>query len=152
MISFTLKSVIIVALMMIAAVSAKTRTGSATPYDGSLSESETSCSYSSSSLDRKWLSLFVSLNEKDFDRVEDACGKCVRVKGASSTNTRRALDVGALYVKILDKCSGKDCKKGQLSFSSDAMRTIDSYSWDTSRIRWEVVECPTSSNLRGGRN
>lgn len=152
MISFTVKSVLLVAFMMIAVVSAKTRTGSATPYDGSLSESETACPYSSSTLDRKWLSLFVSLNEKDFDKVKEACGKCVRVKGASSTNTRRALDVGALYVKILDKCSGKDCKKGQLSFSSDAMKTIDSYSWDTSRIRWEVVDCPTSSNLRGGRN
>lgn len=117
--------------------------------DCALSSSGT-CLLEKNEIDKRWQEFYAVVNEKDFkeDGGMDLCGKCVRVRGVSAGNTRTS-KIGTVYAKVVDACPSDDCKKGEIGFSQKTLDAFARYSWDRSRLKWDVVPCPERSNLRG---
>ena len=108
------------------------------------------CSLQKSDIEKRWKEFFAVINEKDFkeDGGSCICGKCVRVRGVAAGNTRTS-KIGTVYAKVVDVCSSDECKKGEIGFSEKTIDAFARYSWDSSRLKWDVVPCPERSNLRG---
>eukprot|EP00890_Picochlorum_soloecismus_P004772 jgi/Picsp_1/5296/NSC_02657-R1_hypothetical protein CHLNCDRAFT_58394 [Chlorella variabilis] len=117
--------------------------------DNAMSASGT-CSLDKSVIEKRWQEFYAVINEKDFkeDGGSGICGKCVRVRGVAEGNTRTS-KIGTVYAKVVDVCSSDECKKGEIGFSQRTIDTFARYSWDSSRLKWDVVPCPERSNLRG---
>lgn len=117
--------------------------------DCALSSSGT-CLLEKNEIDKRWQEFYAVVNEKDFkeDGGMDLCGKCIRVRGVSAGNTRTS-KIGTVYAKVVDACPSDDCKKGEIGFSQRTLDAFARYSWDKSRLKWDVVPCPERSNLRG---
>lgn len=114
------------------------------------SNEKNQCKMTESDLERKWQNYFVAMNSKDVRRAggkKKVCGQCVKVKGAASGNTR-SFKNNAVYAKIVDVCSSKDCAEGQLDFSKKALKDITSFAWDKKEIQWKITDCPKISNFR----
>jgi len=137
---------IAVLLMVSSAVSAEIKVGEATVYSGKKLRGgdESVCD-----LTKRWESRQAIISQEDFDEIEDACNKCIVIKGVATADNSRKFTRG-VYAKIAGTCSGKDCDQGALRLSASVTKAISSGAQDDSPVvNWDIVECPATSNLRG---
>lgn len=98
---------------------------------------------------RQWKNRMAIISEETFKEIEDPCNKCVVINGVATQENSRRFKRG-VYAKIADTCQGKDCEQGSLRLSSSVMKAISSSAEDDAPVvSWDIVECPSTSNLRG---
>lgn len=150
----TFATIMMILMCLTATVSAKVRTGVAYSKPFRLTK-KSACQIDPSTTDKKWTKLYAALNDRDLNNADaqsKVCGKCIKVRGASSTDTTRigsASRITAVYAKVVDVCPDGSCSTGKVHFSEDALKQLSGYEWDQAQIKYEIAECPNFTNLRG---
>ncbi|KAI8104740.1 hypothetical protein M9434_003293 [Picochlorum sp. BPE23] len=103
------------------------------------------CQFNAKKLAKRWQVYYAALNEADWKKAgvkrgkSKACGRCLKVKGLQRRRGHRQKNV---IVKIVDLCPKWACKKGNVDFSTKALKDITGYSWDRKKIQWSFTRCP----------
>ena len=102
------------------------------------------CEYKASQLDDRWEVYYGAMNQADWNAAggkNGICGRCIKVQGVSGETTP-GFAIKDVYVKIVDQCPDWACDKGNVDFSTTALKAITGFSWDKKLITWEYVNCP----------
>lgn len=121
--------------------------GKGTAYSGAYEIDKTgknACQFNAKALPDQWNKYYAALNEADWKRlggVKGVCGRCLEVKGVNGETTR-GHRIRPVVVKVVDLCPSWACDKGNVDFSSVALKAITGYSWDKKKIKWRFTDCP----------
>lgn len=102
------------------------------------------CEYKRSELDDRWEVYYGAMNEADWNAAggkNGICGRCIKVSGVAGETTP-GFAIKDVYVKIVDQCPSWACDRGNVDFSTTALKAITGFSWDKKLITWEYVNCP----------
>lgn len=147
--------------MLIIGTIADTHDGKGTAYSGPYDMNATGqnmCEYNPSDLPERWQVYYGAMNEADWDAAGGLgpggiCGRCIAVRGVPGQTISSDFNINTVYVKIVDQCPSWACDKGNVDFSTTALKAITGYGWDKKSITWEYVTCPSdSTSSRKGRN
>lgn len=111
------------------------------------------CEFHPSNLDKRWQIYYGAMNEEDWDAIggkDSICGRCIAVRGVKGQTTS-GFDIRTIVVKIVDQCPSWACDKGNVDFSTSALKAITGYGWDKKSITWEYVDCPGTSARSASR-
>lgn len=120
--------------------------GMGTAYSGPFRMDKTgknACQFNAKKMPVRWQKYYAAMNEADWKRLgkKFICGKCLEVKGVKG-HTTRGHAIKPIYVKVVDLCPSWACKKGNVDFSTLALKKITGYSWDKKKISWRIATCP----------
>jgi hypothetical protein len=102
------------------------------------------CEYNPSKLSMKWQVFYGAMNQYDWEAMggkSGICGRCIKVRGVKGETTPGHV-IKDIYVKIVDQCPDWACDRGNVDFSTVALKFITGYSWDKKKIVWEYADCP----------
>ncbi|KAI8109698.1 hypothetical protein M9434_000977 [Picochlorum sp. BPE23] len=125
----------------------KTHRGMGTAYSGPFKMDKTgknACQFNRKKLPKQWQIYYAAMNQKDWKKMgsrKGICGKCIAVRGVKG-HTTRGHRIKTVYAKIVDLCPSWACKKGNVDFSTTALKAITGYSWDKKKITWRYTTCP----------
>jgi hypothetical protein len=102
------------------------------------------CEFNARKLSMKWQVFYGAMNERDWNAIggkSSICGRCIKVRGVKGHTTPGHV-IKDIYVKIVDQCPSWACDRGNVDFSTVALKFITGYSWDKKKIVWEYAKCP----------
>lgn len=140
----TIISFLIALLSLVVTIEGSTRTGMGTAYSGAYQMDKTGknmCEFNAKKLPKRWQVYYAAMNEADWKKAggkKGICGRCIKVRGVKGQTTR-GHKIKTVYAKIVDQCPSWACRKGNVDFSSVALKEITGYKWDKKKIHWEYV-------------